>query len=934
MEERYEIRGKIGQGGLGAVYRAHDNILNREVAIKRILPEDAGNPEGEAAQQLAKEAGALSALQHPHIVTIYDVGIDKDGPFVVMELLHGKTVDDVVENAVFTWNDFREFALQTQEALIAAQDMNLVHRDLKPSNIMLTWLPSGKFQVKIVDFGLAKFTPKPSLQTIDQKDSIFGSIFFMAPEQFERVELDARTDLYAMGCVYYFALTGVHPFNGETGPQVMCAHLDHRVFPLHEIRPDLPRWVSDWIMWHINRQPDHRPAKARESLALFLQNVQLGDNVPVAETPAPARSKPILLTPGAPVPAVQQTPPPPLTSLLKTAPQPIMPPENFGRASVHTSAQPPISATEEFAPAPNAPAPAEVAAPPAAPAAEAPPSTSPIPDTPMSEELTPKHKPRLIIPGAKPVTAPVPVAAVPVATPVVAAPVAEIPPTSPAIPVAVPVAAAVETPIAVAVTPPPPVVAAVVTTPPPPPVVAPPLAVPVVPAKPAIQAGASPVLAARPVATAQVSPGAPKTIPLQAAATAPVIPQPAAIGTRSAAQPTPGATQLTTSGPAKRKGMSNGAKAALATTLGIIVIVIAALMLSRNAQGKINKRYNELVALAAMANTKELPVNSKDLDILLNAATGITASTSRETVYKALYISQSTDGTDIDEKLVQFTTTVNMNEEIRINLLRRVIGGRINAGHKDAKTATALIQFINANPKPESAAAAIDALKGMATDEHFTPLLSQLQFSGDTNIRKHCEEVVVSIIKQSSNRAALADKVEPAYETANLPEVKQSLLRVLGTTGTSKAKDMILNNLKGTDKAMQIAAADASKNWPDESLLEPMIASLSAIDDPTLRARVFHSCREFLLGESKRTDAKNEELWRLLATSATVDSEQEAIIRAMVTNSEVNTTKWAVEIIRNYEKTSESDRVVDLAGKALDRMKAREESTEDDKKDK
>jgi hypothetical protein len=456
--------------------------------------------------------------------------------------------------------------------------------------------------------------------------------------------------------------------------------------------------------------------------------------------------------------------------------------------------------------------------------------------------------------------------------------------------------------------------------------------VPVVPTKPAIQAGASPVLAARPIATAQASPGAPKTMPLQGAATAPAIQKPAPQSATKSAQPAPGATQLSTSGPAKSKGMSNGAKAALATTLGIIVIVIAGLMLSRSAQGKINKRYNALVELAAMANTKELPVSGKDLDILLNAATSITASTSRETVYKALYISQSTDGTDVDEKLIQYTTTTAMNEEIRINLLRRVIGGRIAAGHKDPKTATALIQFINSNPKPESAGAAIDALKGMATDEHFTPLLSLLQFSADANIRKRCEEVIVAIIKQSTNRTALADTVEPAYAAATVPEIKQSLLRVLGATGSPKAKELLMSNLKGSDKIMQIAAADASKNWPDESLLEPLIETLSAMEEPTLRARIFHSCREFLLTESKRTDAKNEELWKLLANSAKVDSEQEAVIRSLVTNSSTNTTKWAIEIISKFEKTSENDRVIDLAGKALDRMKAR--TATDEKEDK
>jgi serine/threonine protein kinase len=200
MDDRYEIKGKIGQGGIGAVYRAFDQRMNREVAIKRIVPDKSKGPsdEEDAERQMMKEAGALSALQHPHIVTVYDVGIDEDGPYVVMELLTGKTLDELVQTAPMTGQDFREFCLQTQEALIAAQDLGIVHRDLKPGNVMLTWLPSGKFQVKIVDFGLAKFSPKASLQTLDQSDSIYGSIFFMAPEQFERIPIDLKADLYAL----------------------------------------------------------------------------------------------------------------------------------------------------------------------------------------------------------------------------------------------------------------------------------------------------------------------------------------------------------------------------------------------------------------------------------------------------------------------------------------------------------------------------------------------------------------------------------------------------------------------------------------------------------------------------------------------------------------------------------------------------------------
>jgi len=270
VEERYEIRGKIGQGGVGAVYKAYDTQLRREVAIKRVLSDELDMNNETATKNLLQEATALSSVQHPHICTVYDAGLDDEGPFVVMELINGKTLDEMVERGTLTYADFREVAIQSQEAMIAAQELKLVHRDLKPSNVMVSWLPSGRFQVKLVDFGLAKFSPKPSLQTIDHGDSVFGSIFFMAPEQFERIELDQRTDMYSLGAMFYFTLAGVYPFNGETAPQVMAAHLQHSVHPLHELRPDLPQWLCDWVMWHIQKDMDHRPESARVALERFL----------------------------------------------------------------------------------------------------------------------------------------------------------------------------------------------------------------------------------------------------------------------------------------------------------------------------------------------------------------------------------------------------------------------------------------------------------------------------------------------------------------------------------------------------------------------------------------------------------------------------------------------------------------------------------------
>ncbi|MDP4583830.1 MAG: serine/threonine protein kinase, partial [Verrucomicrobiales bacterium] len=267
MSNRYEIRDQIGKGGLGAVYKALDTQLQREVAIKRVLSADKATEDEvkEAANKLIAEAQTLSSLNHPNIVTVFDVGQDESGGFVVMELLKGETLDETVERGVLTQEDFTEVVYQTMEALIAAQANNVIHRDIKPTNIMVIWQASGKFQLKILDFGLAKFSRSPSVQTMDQEESVMGSIFFMAPEQFERGELDARTDLYQMGCVYYNALTGQYPFNGETAPQVMNAHLQHKVIPLEQVRPDLSPSICQWVMWMINRDIAH--ARRAEALA-------------------------------------------------------------------------------------------------------------------------------------------------------------------------------------------------------------------------------------------------------------------------------------------------------------------------------------------------------------------------------------------------------------------------------------------------------------------------------------------------------------------------------------------------------------------------------------------------------------------------------------------------------------------------------------------
>jgi hypothetical protein len=304
MTDRYQIKEKIGQGGLGEVYVALDTQLQREVALKRVRA-----AEGLPSDDVLREAQVLSALQHPNILTVFDVGQDATGPFVITELLRGETLEQVIARGPMRYDEFRLLATQTLEGLVAAQAMNLLHRDLKPGNLMLVRHASGAFQVKILDFGLAKFSRQASRQTEDQESGIMGSIFFMAPEQFERHPLDGRTDLYALGCILYFSLTGRNPFEGETAPVVMASHLAHHVIPLGRLRPDLPPWLCDWVMWFINRQPTDRPADAQMALDTFLQQSQAWEAAmqaaplaaAVAMSAAPPPSPPPVPAPVSPV---------------------------------------------------------------------------------------------------------------------------------------------------------------------------------------------------------------------------------------------------------------------------------------------------------------------------------------------------------------------------------------------------------------------------------------------------------------------------------------------------------------------------------------------------------------------------------------------------------------------------------------------------------
>ena len=212
----YEILDKIGEGGMGVVYKARDTHLDRLVAIKFLPPDKITDPERRA--RFVREAKAASALHHPNIVTIHDVASDSGHDFIVMEYVAGKTLGQLIGRKGLKLNDAIRYGIQIADALARAHAAGIVHRDIKPSNILVDELGA----VRIVDFGLAKLTESAparegatlALSAKTEDGRIIGTASYMSPEQAEGKPVDARSDVFSFGAVLYEMLSGQRAFRG------------------------------------------------------------------------------------------------------------------------------------------------------------------------------------------------------------------------------------------------------------------------------------------------------------------------------------------------------------------------------------------------------------------------------------------------------------------------------------------------------------------------------------------------------------------------------------------------------------------------------------------------------------------------------------------------------------------------------------------------
>ena len=300
LNNRYELQQPLGKGGMATVYRAHDQRLNRPVAIKMLHPQYTAD--ADFLQRFEHEAQAAAGLSaHPAIVEVYDVGSENNAPFIVMELVEGRDLGQVIaQEGPLPPERAIRIAEQVADGLEYAHQRGFVHRDVKPGNIMLT----ANDEARITDFGIAKSVQSTA---VTQADMTFGTADYIAPEQAQGLPVTAQSDVYSMGIVVYEMLTGHLPFTGDTPMAVALQQVQQAPPPLRQWNPAVPATLETIVLAALSKDPRQRPASAK-AFATMLREYRTARNQPtMAMGTVGAGSGATTVT--APVPAVQPPPP-------------------------------------------------------------------------------------------------------------------------------------------------------------------------------------------------------------------------------------------------------------------------------------------------------------------------------------------------------------------------------------------------------------------------------------------------------------------------------------------------------------------------------------------------------------------------------------------------------------------------------------------------
>ncbi|UCF61365.1 MAG: serine/threonine protein kinase, partial [Anaerolineaceae bacterium] len=258
----YKLIERIGEGGFGVVYRAEQPAVEREVAIKVILPEFTDHPE--FVRRFEAEARMVAKLEHPHIVPLYDYWRDEEGAFLVMRWLRGGSLRDALESGPLDVEAVGQLLEHITDALSLAHEHGVIHRDLKPENILL----DDARNAYLTDFGIAKDVAGEGLT---QTGKIVGSADYLAPEQAKGQSVTPKTDIYALGVLLYEMLIGEHPFPGLTAIQTLQKHLNESLPSTQISRPELPSDIDDIIQTATAKDPDSRYTTARKFKSAFDQ---------------------------------------------------------------------------------------------------------------------------------------------------------------------------------------------------------------------------------------------------------------------------------------------------------------------------------------------------------------------------------------------------------------------------------------------------------------------------------------------------------------------------------------------------------------------------------------------------------------------------------------------------------------------------------------